>query len=223
LTKIEVNPDDIVFDMTVYPRSHVDWHTVQTYQQAILAGAKLPAPVVTKLDDKLILVDGGHTVTALKILGRSLINVEQIVCKGYAEAFEESIRRNISHGKQLTFSEKLVLIPRLQKHGKSDKYIAKLLQVEMKKVRQWSKERLIQTPEGPVALKPPLKHLDETSNLNAEDQKIFSASSQITIVTQLIIIIKRGWLTNDPKLQDALIELKTLLKKLPIETTAHAR
>lgn len=214
--KMEVNPEDVVFDITVYPRSHVDWHTVQTYQQAILAGAQLPDPVVTKLDDKIILVDGAHTLTALKMLDHETATVEVITCKDYGEAFEESIRRNISHGKQLTFTEKLMLIPRLQKRGRNDKYIAKLLQVEMKKIREWSKDRLIQIKEGSVPLKPALKHLDETSGLNFEQQKIFSASSQLTIVTQLITIIKHGWLTDDPKLLKALVELSSLLKKLQL-------
>jgi len=131
--KTEVEIDKIRYIKELYPRQGIDEEAIKRYRTAL---DKLPPIVISK---EYILVDGYHRLIAHKIEGRTRIEAE-ILDIDKDKILIEAIKRNATHGKQLTYEEKKWLARRLyeEHHGElTQKEIAEILAVGNSTVSSW--------------------------------------------------------------------------------------
>jgi hypothetical protein len=96
----------LVQDMSVYPRTSVDWSHVEMIEQALEAGAELPPLVICRKSRRV--VDGMHRLNAL-IRQYGNDHPVDVLEKNYGsdrELFLDSIRFNAKHGAPLTRSDR---------------------------------------------------------------------------------------------------------------------
>jgi hypothetical protein len=96
----------LVQDMSVYPRTSVDWSHVEMIEQALEAGAELPPLVICRKSRRV--VDGMHRLNAL-IRQYGADHPVDVLEKNYGsdrELFLDSIRFNAKHGAPLTRSDR---------------------------------------------------------------------------------------------------------------------
>ena len=133
MIKTEVEIDKIRYIKELYPRQGIDEEAIKRYRTAL---DKLPPIVISK---EYILVDGYHRLIAHKIEGRTRIEAE-ILDIDKDKILIEAIKRNATHGKQLTYEEKKWLARRLyeEHHGElTQKEIAEILAVGNSTVSSW--------------------------------------------------------------------------------------
>jgi hypothetical protein len=99
--------DSIRFVKELYPRLREDDATIQRYRDAI---DQLPPIIVARNG---ILVDGFHRWQAYRLEGYTEIEAENLGNLSDSEIFTESIRRNASHGHQLSRKDKQNLAGKL--------------------------------------------------------------------------------------------------------------
>lgn len=135
-----VPTESIRFVKELYPRLREDETAVERYRAAI---DRLP-PIAVARDD--ILVDGFHRWQAHRREGVAEIAVENLGNLSDAEIRRESIRRNASHGHQLTQADKRRLAAMLWRdfgampNGERATEIAELLSVSERSVQAWTKD-----------------------------------------------------------------------------------
>lgn len=144
ITKVKINEE-------IYPRFGTDAETILKYRMNV---DNLPPIVLAKKDNTLI--DGYHRLMAHRDEGRAKIAYEYIDIEEN-EYFIESLKRNCSHGLQLSRKEKKDACIRLYEdwlvgYGEdtpsNDKLMekkedtSKLLAVSKEKIRQWTKDIL---------------------------------------------------------------------------------
>jgi len=108
---VKVRVEDIKYVKDFYPRGGID----NTYLDLLkLAPFESLPPILVNQD--MILVDGNHTLTLAKTLGKKEVEVEQ---EEIAEndLLKRAVERNAIHGHQLTPGEKRNVILRLYKLG----------------------------------------------------------------------------------------------------------
>jgi len=130
---MEVEIDKIRYIKELYPRQGIDEEAIKRYRTAL---DKLPPIVISK---EYILIDGYHRLIAHKIEGRTRIEAE-ILDIDKDKILIEAIKRNATHGKQLTYEEKKWLARRLyeEHHGElTQKEIAEILAVGNGTVSSW--------------------------------------------------------------------------------------
>jgi len=125
---------DIKFVKELYPRFELDNYVVNQYRQSI---ETLPPILISK---NHILIDGYHRLVAHKLEGLTEIDVEFFDSEDDKEIFVEAIKRNSTHGKQLTIEEKQRLTPLLYEKGFSIENIMEILAVGKQKVYDWTKD-----------------------------------------------------------------------------------
>lgn len=127
--------DQIKFEKDIYPRFQADNYTVNQYRLCI---DQLPPITLTKDN---VLIDGYHRLLAHKLEGLKEIEVEFVETTDHLELLLESIRRNSSHGKQLSIDEKRASSLKLYKAGITDlDKIALILSVTRQSVSNWTKD-----------------------------------------------------------------------------------
>ncbi len=202
----------IRFDEAVYPRQGgLSWQTVLNYRQAMESGEVFPPIALTTLKERpagYAIVDGYHRYEATRALRRMSITAIMLKRMTEVEAFAESVRRNLPHGRQLSFYDKLHALKRLTDVGWSVGQVSELVHIPLEKLKKYQADRLVVSATGKVVpLKGPVKHLSEIDN--PEDMAILSDDTQRHIFLQAIAILKNGWLVDG--LQDTLGELRELL------------
>lgn len=146
--KIDINK--VKINKHIYPRTNPDSETILRYRMNV---DNLPPILLAKKDH--ILIDGYHTLMAHRDEGRTEIDYETIDIPEN-KYFEESIRRNVRHGLQLSREEKKIVCIRLYedwlkeyKEGdtpsgdeqvEKKKNTADLLAVSQEKIREWVKD-----------------------------------------------------------------------------------
>ena len=216
----QLSIEQIVIEPNVYPRAWQNWKVSQTYFRNMLSGVKFPPITVSQIEGKYILIDGAHRLQATKMYCIKqkqplTIEAEIIECKNYDEAYLQAIQRNISHGQPLSIYEKMLIYQKLKpKH--TEKFIANVLQLDASYLKMLVKKRIIKKDSEEIVLKTPMTHLDETSTITKEDQKVFTGASQLSLVNQLIQIIENGWLdTENKELHEKLDTLRKWLDNIP--------
>lgn len=131
MTKINIS--QIVFCKELYPRNELDNENVNSYRDAI---DKLP-PITLSKDN--ILIDGYHRLTAHRLEGFTEIEAEILDITDEKDILLEAIRRNTTHGKQLTKKEKHHWAKKMFQQGFDKPVIAKELSVSDKSVGRWVK------------------------------------------------------------------------------------
>lgn len=135
-----ISTDSVRFVKELYPRLKPVDATIEQYRTAL---ENLP-PIVVASDG--VLVDGYHRWQAHVREGVEMIQAENLGSLTDSEIFNESIRRNATHGQQLSRREKEALAGKLwQTLGHLDKMereseIAAILSASPSKVREWTKE-----------------------------------------------------------------------------------
>jgi len=128
-----INISEVTFKEELYPRFNLNDEIVNQYRSSL---DKLP-PIVVNED--YILVDGYHRLTAYKMEGKTKIEAK-IVDIPEEDIFLEAVRRNATHGKQLTNTEKKSIARDLyrEKWGEiTQEEIADLLSVHRVTVSNW--------------------------------------------------------------------------------------
>ncbi len=212
--KQTVEIKDIVFEEELYPRTNYNWQTGYDYSTSIEVGAKFPPIVLALLNKRLYLVDGKHRIEAYKLLKRKEIDAEVYTGWDKAKIFEEAVKRNIAHGRVLSPYEKRTIALRLRKLEYSDEQIGNLIQIPLGRLEKFIGTRLINTLTGEAIIKSEIKHLagqDYEGDLN-ETQKYMYSSSQVSILSDIIMLIENNLLDKKNKNVVILLEkLKSLL------------
>lgn len=129
-----VKVSEVKFLENVYPRLEVDKATVALYQLGLDS-----LPPITVTQDG-ILVDGYHRLTAYRLEGKTEIPAEVVECEDETVILIEAIRRNSTHGKQLTREEKKTMARRLCELGRDAANIGDLVAVPERTVREWTRD-----------------------------------------------------------------------------------
>ena len=127
--KVKIN--NIIFDEKVYPRFDLDNEVVNRYKQAL---DNLP-PIILSADMRLI--DGKHRLRAHQLENREDIEAEILNITDDTAILKEAIKRNATHGQQLSREEKKSLARRLWESTIVED-IAKLLSVSTGLVSNWT-------------------------------------------------------------------------------------
>lgn len=132
---MRVSVDEIKFDSDLYPRFEANNSVVNQYRQSI---DQLPPILVTK---DIVIIDGYHRLLAHKLEGLKDIEVEIFDSEDEQEILIEAIKRNNSHGRQLSTKEKRKNAHRLFKLGVTDlEEIASILSVTTRSARDYTKD-----------------------------------------------------------------------------------
>lgn len=134
---IDLPIDQVRFVKELYPRLREDDAAIERYRAAI----DLLPPIIVARDG--ILVDGFHRWQAHKREGTETIRAENLGDLADTEILFESIRRNASHGAQLSAKDKERLAGSLWPSMDKDTRVAELaelLSVNERSVRSWTKD-----------------------------------------------------------------------------------
>jgi len=133
--RLKVPIDEIKFDRDLYPRFQADNETVNQYRLAI---DSLPPLLVTK---DLVLVDGYHRLLAYRLEGVKEVEVEILETDDPKEILLEAVRRNSTHGRQLSIAEKRENAKKLWSLGLRDvDKLASILSVSTRTIQRWTRE-----------------------------------------------------------------------------------
>ena len=116
-----------------YCRMNIDLDTVEVYEEIL---DKLPPIVVNK---NMLLIDGHHTLWAEKEKGTIEVDAEVLDIPD-DKVFEESIRRNVKHGKNLTKEDRKKSAVILCQKGVDLNQIAELLAISYSSVVKYTED-----------------------------------------------------------------------------------
>jgi hypothetical protein len=210
----QVKLKDIVFKENLYPRTHTDYSIVGRYVNAMLTGATFPPITLARFKGKLVLIDGKHRQEACRSLKRSTILAE--ILSGFEnekQIYLESIKRNISHGKQFSTQEVLKIAMTLKHWKMNREQIAKLIHWKADKFEHYLAERVVK-PYGKeeIVLKAPLRHLRDDDIAENFNQNSIIGTQQTDCISQTISMIKQGMFDMDDK--KVFARLKSLYRLL---------
>jgi len=192
-----IDVSKIVLDKKLYPRHDLNWAVKCRYYNALLAGAKFPPIAVAKLNDKLILVDGLHRLTAYKDC--KILQIQCEVLEGLDEKgiYLEAVKRNITQGQPFSTYDTTKVILDLQKWDMSLEQISVIISIPVDKIMPFVISRttsIISTGEE-IALKSPLRNLATIPiGENPNDKMGGNARTQLAMIEGLIALIKNDWL-----------------------------
>lgn len=189
--------DRIILDDAVYPRTMTNWLTTLDYAESLLAGAKFPPITVCQRGKKYILIDGRHTIAALKKNGET--HVSSIILKGLSnkEIYVEAVKRNIGNGRQLSPYEKRIVAVKLQDLNIDPIEISKILCIRVENIKKFVASKLTNTLTGkPIVLKSSVSNMNNsTVPENFEEiQNNLSVPSQVNLLNQLLILLENDLL-----------------------------
>lgn len=223
----DIEIDKIVFDEDLYPRQNFSWRISYAYSQSMKAGAEFPLITLAVLDRKLVLVDGKHRLEANKLLKNKIVKAEVYTGWDRKKIFEESVKRNISHGRSLSPFDKRRIALKLRNMNIDKKDISRIIQVPFEKLDFFVEQRLVNTLTGQVIVKTGLKHLakpkedfvegeSEEEPLSRETiettQEYLYITSQVTLLSNLISLLEGNLLDlENKKIQELLNRVKELL------------
>jgi ParB-like chromosome segregation protein Spo0J len=216
----EFDLNEIVFDERIYPReAGPDYHVVCTYSEAMRTGAQFPPPVLANVGGKNVIVDGVHRIRAAKRLRLKKLPCQHLGEMKEIDAFAEAVKRNISNGKQLSLHEKLLAHEKLAEAGYKPQTITQIVKIRPSEIRRFIMERISRTDHDYVIGKSTLKRVPgwqgrKQSPIKIEEASILTGLSQRSLVEQLLVILRNGWVQKQDKtLVKLLRELYLLLRK----------
>ena len=219
----KIKLSELKLDFALFPRMTVDSQHVSEIAEAIRAGAELP-PVIADANT-LQVVDGFHRINAYrKVHGK---NYELgVILKSYqndGRLFEDAIRYNASHGRNLTSQDKVHCLIKAKKLELKPALIASALNITQERA-----ETLVATKVGtlagpnsnarkPVPLKRTIAHMagKDLSEAQQMANKKLGGMNQLFYVNQIIILITHDLLdTSDESLMGRISQLAGLLPGL---------
>jgi len=223
--QIEIDKIEMVEEY--YPRTHERWQNTLNYSENLKAGETLPRPLLVpnpKKEGFYITLDGWHTTLAWKKLGAKTVEADIDEHLQKSEWLSTAIKRNVTHGESLNFSEKIMNAHRLLKLGWTNSKICKLLGWTEAMVDQFEKHGAFSTEtEQVVSLKKPLLHLGGKTYSTKQLAKIeevqqgLSGLTQLHYIQSITSIIENGMLDKKNKsVLKALQKLYWILRGLKI-------
>ncbi len=227
----EVAISDIEFNEDLYPRTGYNWLTGYDYSESIKSGANFPIITLAIYKDKKYLIDGKHRIEANKILKNKTIKAEVFTGWSWEKMFEESVTRNITHGKVLSPYEKRRIALKLKQMKYPEAKIGKLLNIPVERLEKFVAHRLINTLTGEVIsesiVKSPLKHIagqtledSHYTQINENQNKVYS-KSQLTMFDEIIQLFENNLIDfNDKAINERVQKIQQLIEdKLPLRRT----
>jgi len=197
--------NDIIIEEDAYPRSNWSWQTSYDYAESLRAGAKFPPITVAKLDNKFYLVDGRHRLEAVKSLNKKekkkeiYIQAEVLTGLNRKQMYEESVMRNMAHGRQFSPYEKRLIVVKLKSMRYSFDKISTLVQIKVDKLDDFTTSTMSSsfTTGNPIVVKAPLKNNPVVTEEAIKAQGGISAQNQVMIFKQANIILENDLLNKD--------------------------
>jgi hypothetical protein len=171
---------ELTFDQVnelYYPRLAIDYQTVENYAKKMEAGETFPNPKIGHLRSvtKNIVVDGRHTIEALKKR-----KVEYVTCDIYLfdsekELFAAAVKFNATHGRPLSSQDEELIVSRLKEYEFSVEEIQKIIHVpaaEIKKANSYTEAYTVTGPsfkKTTVKVKPELKEPEPPKSPESPD------------------------------------------------------
>jgi hypothetical protein len=209
---IRVKAAELVLDFSLYPRFRIDDYHVAEMVESLKAGAVFP-PVVADSASKR-LVDGWHRIRALQRLYKENAEVDVLFKKYQSDAamYEDSMRLNSTHGRNLTSYDKAHCILRGRELGLSDDSIASALHITKDRIATLIAERWTADKE---VLKRTVAHF--AGQKLTEGQREFVARAggmdQLFYINQVIALLETDSIDwNRENVRNALGKLLNLLQ-----------
>ena len=211
--------DEIFFDKTLYPRNDVDWITSVRYSESMKSGAKFPPIAIAQCneDGKLYCVDGFHRVGALKNLKQEHCEAEFLGKMSKHEIYVESVKRNITHGRQFNSQERTKIILTLENWNLTQELISQIVSIPVDELKPFVAKRIARNneTEEAIALKSPLRHLAGLQILDVGEQSSLASRNQIQILDGVLTLLRNNWINLDSELiREKLYKILQLLKPL---------
>lgn len=220
LLKIE----DIEFDEEIYPRTSKDWQNVYDYSESLKTGAVFPPITVALFNRKYVLIDGKLRIEAYKLNKEEYIQANVLTNLSKKKMYEEAVRRNVKHGRQLSPQEKRIACLRLLDFKYTTKEVSEIVQIPLDKLTSFTAESLTNTITGrKIVLKAPLQHLSgsQIDDEVVELQKGMFGYSQIALINNVLHLVENDLLDlQDKKIRESVSELYVALDKLMAKVKA---
>lgn len=212
---------ELKFDYNLYARQRIDPYHVNEMVEGLKAGSIFP-PVVADSASKRI-VDGFHRVRALLKLYKEQAEVD-VFLKDYgseAEMYEDAMKFNSTHGRNLTSYDKAHCILRARELGLSDETISKALKLTTNRIASLIQERW--TAEEDV-LKRTMAHF-AGKEITAEQRAFISKAGgmdQLFYIHQVVALLETDSIDWDREsVVKAIKKLQELLnEKLAVKVAA---
>lgn len=117
--------EQIIIDRRFQVRNRMDGQTVKAYANAMSSGSEFPPIKLGEIGGRLFLIDGFHRYEAARSIGRYWLEAD-IVPMTEREALKASALANLTHGRQLTKTEKLNAFKQFIKGGGHKKECGRL-------------------------------------------------------------------------------------------------
>lgn len=114
--QVVVDLDQIIIDRRFQVRNRTDSQAVKAYANAMSSGSQFPPITLAEIDRRLFLIDGFHRYEAACSIGLTELDAG-IVQMTEREALKASALANLTHGLQLTKTEKLNAFKQFIKGG----------------------------------------------------------------------------------------------------------
>jgi hypothetical protein len=167
------------------------------------SGAEFPPVKVAIYKGEHILMDGRHRIESKKAVKERYIQAE--IHKGLTkkQIYLEAVKNNIVHGRQFSTQEVVGICITLEKWNMSQEQISEIVRIPTDQIKPFVAKRSVSIfGEGDVALKGSLRHLaGETTDMTLkEKQKLLTpARNQVTLINNMIILLKNDWINRDDK------------------------
>lgn len=183
-----------MFDDELYPRKSVWWLTIYKYSEEMKSGSDFPPIDVGDYNGKNIVVDGWHRCRALIKNGEEYVKANIKRYDDLKSIFIDAVKLNSEHGRQLSSTDKVKIIAKLEDFQLSQVEISELVKVSMDKIERFN-SRIIRGPRGVIHLKSIVARQVEKGIITQEeaaklDQHVFKAYNIPELLVQLIELIE---------------------------------
>ena len=188
-TIIRMKVVELHLDFNLYPRFKVDSYHTAEMVESLKAKVNFP-PIIADSTSKRV-IDGFHRVYALQHLYKEKAEADVILRKYPSESamYEEAMRLNSTHGRNLTSYDKAHCILRGRELGLTDEHIAKALHITRDRITSLIHDRW--TADATV-LKRTVSHF--AGKTLTKEQKDFipraGGMDQLFYINQVIALLK---------------------------------
>jgi hypothetical protein len=218
---ITIKAGEAVLDFTLYPRHQIDAHHASEIREALKAGVEMP-PIKVDRKSKRV-TDGFHRIRAILALYGADHAMQAIdyPYKSEREMFQDAMRLNAAHGRNLTAYDRAHCVLRGQELGIKPATIAESLSITVERVESLLVEKTALNGKGvnrkqpdTIAIKRTIGHKagQKLTKDQQEANKRLGGMNQLFYVNQLITLFEADlvdWENED--LKAAMAKLRDLL------------
>lgn len=198
--------EQLVEDLSVYPRFRVDDYHVSELAEALRAGAILPPCVVEAGTYRI--VDGIHRKRAYARAGRSEVPCILRTYLSEADLFEEAMRLNAGHGRRLTAMDRRRCVLIAEELGLSLERISIALSATPEAIKKWAAQVAVDEVGRPVPVKRGLEPSTFWTKKQQQVNERWGGMQASFYARQLILYLRGGFYREgDQRLTQLLDEL----------------